>query len=252
MADHAGKLVTGLLQQADVKVNGGRPWDIEVLDERWFGRVLGHGSLGAGEAWMDGWWRCRALDQFLERIFSHQLQNRLKLSWSVVPQYLWQRLINAQSPRRAFTVGERHYDAGNDLFERMLDRRMVYSCGYWRSADCLDDAQEAKLDLICRKLDLQPGQRLLDIGCGWGSLAQYAAEVYGVEVVGVTVSREQAMLARERCAGLPVDIRLCDYREFRDIDESFDHVASVGMVEHVGSRNYATYMKVAERCLKPG
>jgi cyclopropane-fatty-acyl-phospholipid synthase len=124
---------------------------------------------------------------------------------------------------------------------------MVYSCAYWKNAGNLDDAQEAKLDLICRKLALQPGNRILDIGCGWGSFAKYAAERFGVEVVGITVSREQAGLAAELCRGLPVEIRLRDYR---DVEGRFDHIVSVGMFEHVGYRNYRTYMETVHNCLK--
>jgi cyclopropane-fatty-acyl-phospholipid synthase len=126
---------------------------------------------------------------------------------------------------------------------------MVYSCAYWKDANNLDDAQEAKLDLICKKLDLHSGSRILDIGCGWGSFARYAAEQYGAEVVGITVSRDQANFARERCAGLPVEIRLQDYR---DVEGMFDRIVSVGMFEHVGYKNYRTYMETARRLLKDG
>ena len=154
--------------------------------------------------------------------------------------------MNLQSRRRAFQIGERHYDIGNDLYRRMLDSRMIYSCGYWRHADTLDAAQEAKLDADRQQARLEAGMRVLDIGCGWGGAAQFFAEKLGCEMVGVTVSREQATLARERCAGLPVEIRLQDYRE---LDEPFDRVYSIGMFEHVGVKNYATYMNVVRRCL---
>jgi cyclopropane-fatty-acyl-phospholipid synthase len=158
-------------------------------------------------------------------------------------------LSNPQRPSRAFRIGEAHYDLGNDLFRAMLDSRMVYSCGYWEGANDLETAQRQKLELICRKLALAPGQRLLDIGCGWGSLAQYAAAQYGVPVVGVTVSKEQAAMAKQRCAGLPVDIRLQDYR---DVDGSFDCVASIGMIEHVGAKNYGAYFDKVRRLVAPG
>ena len=167
---------------------------------------------------------------------------------AVIPA-LWRRVFNPQARRRAFEIGKRHYDLGNDLFERLLDPRMVYSCAYWARASTLAEAQETKHELICRKLELTRGMGLLDIGCGWGSLLEFAADRYGVEGVGVTVSEQQAALARERCRGLPVRVELRDYRE---LTEQFDRVASVGMVEHVGSRNYPAFMKVAHRCLKPG
>jgi cyclopropane-fatty-acyl-phospholipid synthase len=158
-------------------------------------------------------------------------------------------LTNLQSRSRAFIVGEQHYDLGNLLYQCMLDPRMTYTCGYWAKAGDLEQAQTDKLDLSCRKLGLQPGQRVLDIGCGWGSFAEFAARQYGVRVVGITISREQAELARQRCRGLPVDIRLQDYRE---LDEPFERIVSLGMFEHVGWRNYVTYMGVVQRCLADG
>ena len=156
------------------------------------------------------------------------------------------RLLNRQSRNRAFQIGEKHYDLGNDLFINILDKRLVYSCAYWKDAQTLDIAQENKLELICCKLGLQSGMKVLDIGCGWGSFAKYAAEKYRVNVVGITVSKEQVELARTLCAGLPVEIRLQDYR---DVNEKFDRVVSVGMIEHVGYKNYRTYMEVVHRCL---
>jgi cyclopropane-fatty-acyl-phospholipid synthase len=159
-------------------------------------------------------------------------------------------------PADAYEVGRRHYDLGNDLFEAMLDRRMVYTCAYWADAAwadaaTLDAAQEAKLDLVCRKLGLQPGDRILDVGCGWGSFLAYAAERYGATGVGVTVSREQAALARERLGGLPIEVRLQDYRAL-DPSERYDHVVSLGMFEHVGVRHYRSYLRVVRRHLEDG
>ena len=236
-----------LLALADVRVDGDRPWDIQVNDPRLYARVLTRGSLGLGEAYMDGWWDCEALDQFFHKVLEAKLEDKVT-PLAAVRLALQARFTNMQSRSRAFKVGEHHYDLGNYLFEQMLDERMTYSCGYWKDASNLDEAQEAKLELICQKLYLRPGMRVLDIGCGWGSLAQYAAGKYGAHVVGITVSKEQVPLARERCKGLPVEIRLQDYR---DLSELFDRVVSVGMFEHVGYRNYEVYMKVVGRCLKP-
>jgi len=129
----------------------------------------------------------------------------------------------------------------------MLDKRLTYTCAYWDNAETLDEAQEAKLDLVARKINLKEGMKVLDIGCGWGSFAKYAAEKYGAEVVGITVSKEQVKLARELCKGLPVEIRLQDYR---DVDGKFDHIVSLGMIEHVGQKNYRTFMNIVHRCLK--
>lgn len=235
-----------LLGQADIQINGDRPWDIQVHDERLYQRILAQGSLGFGESYMDGWWDCDQIDELISRIFSANLTRHLRPAKMVWP-YLKAKLTNRQSKSRAFQVGEAHYDIGNDLYERMLDKRMVYTCAYWKDAGNLDEAQEAKLDLVCKKIGLKAGDRVLDIGCGWGSWAQFAAERYGVSVVGITVSKEQQKLAQQRCQGLPVEIRLQDYRE---INEPFDHIISLGMFEHVGYKNYRDYMHVAYRCLK--
>lgn len=240
-----------ILAEADIRINGGRPWDIVVYDERLYRRVILHGSLGLGEAYMDGWWDAERLDEFFTKALQAQLKRKVGY-WRGFFHDIAHSILNKQSIRRAFEVGERHYDVGNDLYRAMLDRRMTYTCGYWSSiqpAGGLDEAQEHKLDLICRKLGLRSGQRILDIGCGWGSFAKYAAEKYGVSVTGVTISREQAALARELCAGLPIEIILQDYRK---IEGQFDHIVSVGMFEHVGYKNYRTYMEVASEHLKDG
>jgi cyclopropane-fatty-acyl-phospholipid synthase len=238
--------VAALLSRADVAIDGDRPWDLQVHDSRLYARVLAQGSLGLGESYMDGWWDAGSLDGLLSRLMQARVDERVH-GLSAAIDALRARLLNLQAGRRSFEVAERHYDLGNDLYAAMLGRRMVYSCGYWRRARDLDAAQEAKLDLACRKLGLQPGMRLLDIGCGWGEMLRFAARRYGVEGVGVTISREQAAFARERCDGLPVEIRLQDYRE---VDEPFDRIVSIGMFEHVGVRNYQAYFEVARRSLR--
>jgi cyclopropane-fatty-acyl-phospholipid synthase len=239
-----------IVAPADIRIDGDRPWDVRVLDDRLYQRVLAHGTLGLGEAYMDGWWTCDAPDEMVSRAQRSDIPDRL-ISPTTVVRIAQAKVMNLQTRSRAFEVGERHYDIGNDLYTRMLDARMIYSCAYWhgaeRTAATLDEAQEAKLALIANKLQLEPGMRVLDVGCGWGGAAQFLAERYGCTIVGVTVSREQAALARDRCAGLPVEIRLTDYRE---LDEPFDRVYSIGMFEHVGVKNYRTYMDVVRRCLR--
>lgn len=242
--------ITDLLAEADVRIGGERPWDLRVHDEHFHARVLAQGSLGLGESYMDGWWDTASLDGLLTRLLQARLDQRVHGA-----DELWDalraRLTNRQSRRRSREVGERHYDLGNDLYAAMLGRRLVYSCGYWTQHDGrvladLDAAQEAKLDLVCRKLQLRPGMRVLDIGCGWGEALKFAAERYSVSGVGITISREQADYARDLCAGLPVEIRLEDYRDLR---EPFDAVLSIGMFEHVGVKNYRAYFEVVQRCL---
>lgn len=238
--------IESLLALADVRIDGARPWDIGVHNERLYARVLAEGALGLGESYMDGWWDCERLDQFFQRILRARLDRRVRPTRELI-SVARAKLINLQKPSRAFEIGQRHYDIGNDLYERMLDARLIYSCGYWKNASTLDEAQEAKLDLVCRKLYLAPGMRVLDIGCGWGGTARFAAERYGVEVVGITVSEEQARYARDMCRGLPVEIRLQDYR---DVQGAFDRVLSLGMFEHVGCKNHRTYMRLVRDRLK--
>lgn len=246
-AGNAQRTVESILEQANIAVNGSRPWDIQVFDERFFSKVIAKGTLGLGESYMDAWWDCQRIDEFIYRSMVHRLREKIRVGHQELLVFLRSVLTNLQSSARAFIVGERHYDINNILYEHMLDRRMTYTCGYWKDATTLDEAQEHKLDLVCRKIGLREGDRVLDIGCGWGSFAKYAAEKYGASVVGITVSQQQVQLARELCAGLPIEIRLQDYR---DLDERFDHIVSLGMFEHVGYKNYRNFMRIAHRCLK--
>jgi cyclopropane-fatty-acyl-phospholipid synthase len=234
-----------LLGEADVRIDGDRSWDLQLHDDRLPARLLAQGSLGLGESYMDGWWDSASLDGLLFHLLDARLDQRVH-GIALAMDTLRARLFNLQSRRRSFAVGERHYDLGNDLYRAMLGRRLVYSCGYWRNAATLEQAQEAKLDLVCRKLGLRPGMRVLDIGCGWGEALKFAAERYGVSGVGVTISHEQAVYANDLCAGLPIEIRVQDYRE---LDERFDRVFSLGMFEHVGVKNYRRYFEVARACL---
>ena len=235
-----------ILDKADVRINGDRPWDLEIHEPRFPRRLMAEGSMALGESYVAKWWDCADLPNFFCRVTSADLPLHFKTCKHTCACFL-ARCYNFQKISRAFQVGQRHYDLGNQLYRKMLDPTMSYSCAYWKEATTLEEAQLAKLELICSKLHLKPGQRLLDIGCGWGGMAKYAAERYGVSVVGITISEEQAKLARELCQGLPVEIRLMDYRT---LYEKFDRIVSIGMFEHVGYKNYRTFMRVARRCLE--
>jgi len=245
--EHTKQFTQKLLAKADIQINGSRPWDIHVHNDKLYERVVQEGSLGLGESYMDGWWDCDALDEFFFRLLRAELDTHIQKNWSDLLNILLIKLINYQSKSKAFEVGEKHYDLGNDLFKAMLDKNMIYSCAYWKRADTLDQAQEDKLDLICKKIHLKPGMKVLDIGCGWGGFAEHAARNYGAEVVGLTISKEQVAHAQQAYPGLKITIRLQDYR---DCHELFDRIVSVGMFEHVGHKNYPEFMNVVHRCLK--
>ena len=235
-----------LFAKAEITIDGDQAWDPQVRDPRVYARMLRGGTIGFGEAYMEGWIDCERMDLMVERAYRADLPAQVLVRTAFF-EALKLRLNPFGSRSRSFEIGMRHYDTGNDLFEVMLDPYMTYSCGYWLRANTLDTAQRDKLELICRKLDLKPGQRVLDIGVGFGSFARYAAEHYGVTVVGLSVSQQQIELGRRLCAGLPIEFRYADYRE---IDEPFDRIVSVGMFEHVGRRYHQDFFASCERCLK--
>ena len=241
------KLTEEILKPSGVDINGADPWDIKIHNDSFYKKAITEGELGIGESYMDGWWDSEKVDEFVYRILRTQSNEKVKLKFSILVRLFSIRLFNLQSKRRAFIIGEKHYDMGNDLFRNMLDSRMNYSCAYWKDAKNLDEAQINKLELICRKLYLKPGMNVLDIGCGWGAFGKYAAEKYNVEVHGITVSKEQVELGRKLCEGVPVKFSLMDYR---GLNGKYDRIVSVGMAEHVGYKNYRTFFEVANKCLK--
>lgn len=237
-----------ILEAAGIRVNGRAPSDITFNAPGVIERAFSQGNLGLGEAYMDGHWDSERLDEFFHLLLKTGMTDSVK-PISLIYHAFLAKFANRQSIARSKIVGKVHYDLGNDFYSAMLDSRMTYTCGYWDDAKNLEEAQTAKLDLICRKLKLQPGMRVLDIGCGWGSFMGYAAENYGVSAVGVSISTEQIAWAKKRYAHLPLEFIFKDYRELND---QFDAVVSVGMFEHVGRKNHREYMKVAHRCMKPG
>ena len=245
--NYCKKQLERLFEPADISINGNRRWDMQIHQPLVFRRTITEGNLGLGEAYMDGWWDCEDLDEFFFRLLRSKADEKIVTPVNLIGKWIG-KTINLQNPARAFTVGEKHYNTGNDLFETMLDKRMIYSCGYWKGTENLEEAQEKKLRLVFDKLQLKPGMSVLDIGCGWGGAARFAAENYGVSVTAITVSTEQAKIAQEQCAGLPVTINVTDYRTMQG---SFDRVYSIGMFEHVGHKNYRNYFNTVSNCLKP-
>lgn len=236
-----------LLSKAGIEINGSQPWDMSIHNDAFYERVFREGSIGLGETYMEGMWDCEQLDECMYRIISTNLADYIKWDFKKALLLIKARMFNLQSVSRSRDVAYKHYDIGNVLYEAMLDSRMIYSCAYWENALTLEEAQEAKLDLICRKLKLKPGEMVVDIGCGWGGFARFAAEKYQVNVLGITISEEQAKKAAIVCAGLPVEIRIQDYRT---LEGEFDKVVSIGMFEHVGYKNYQGYMDTVQRILK--
>ena len=246
MSRSSRALASQVLERAGIQVNGPRPWDIHISDERFYDRVLRDGNLGLGESYMDGWWTVGDLAEFICRLMKVDAEAIVRSNPRTLAYLAAARLVNFGSAHKAFEVAERHYNLGGDLFEAMLDSRMAYSCGYWEHARTLEEAQEHKLDMVCRKVGLQPGMTVLEIGCGWGSFMKFAAERYGVRCVGISVSEEQTRLGRERCAGLPIEFRVQDYRA---VEGRYDRVVSIAMFEQVGPKNMRTFFETVRRAL---
>jgi cyclopropane-fatty-acyl-phospholipid synthase len=240
------------LALGDIQINGDRSWDFQVKNPDIWNRILRDGSLGVGEGYVDEWWDTIALDELLFRVRKYRvleaLSQVLDANWKNRLYVLKSKVLNLQDKTKSKQVAEEHYDIGNDLYQAILDPYMQYTCGYWKNTKTLNQAQEDKLDLICRKLKLEKGMRILDIGCGWGGFLKFASEHYGVVGVGITISKEQKIFAEKILEELPVEIVFSDYRDFAT--EPFDRIVSVGMIEHVGYKNYREYMQCVNRNLK--
>jgi cyclopropane-fatty-acyl-phospholipid synthase len=244
---------TDLLRQAGVEAGGAEPWDLRVLDDRLFERVLAGGSLAAGEAYMDGWWDAGRLDEFFARVHRARLDSKLATA-PLIARAALARIGNLQGRRLSLRVAEQHYDLSNELYVAMLGPTMQYTCAYYGrdGADCtLDEAQCRKLELVAAKLDLRPGMKVLELGGGFGGLARHLAMHHGCSVVSYNISRAQVEFAREWCRGLPVEYRLQDYREAASDATLYDRVVSVGLMEHVGPKNYRGFFELATGRLAP-
>jgi cyclopropane-fatty-acyl-phospholipid synthase len=248
--------VAAALEASGIRLNPANPapWDILVRDEKQFAnRVLSpfkNGLTELGDMYVDGIWECEDIAGFFHRCLSSGLNARFYHSLPNVLQYWTGRLLNGQTKPRSARDISTHYSLG-PVFEVTLDSTMAYTCGYWKEGVTnLEEAQLAKYDLACRKLQLEPGMEILDTGCGWGGFLKFAAERYGVgRGLGISISQDQIDIAIRRCEGLPVSIIFKDYR---DLAGTFDRVSSFGMLEHVGPKNYRTYCEKVHEVLKPG
>lgn len=243
----ARQIIEPLLENAGIRINGPGPQDMCVHDQRIFQRMLRHKNLGLGEGYMQGWWDCENVDGFICRLLKAKADKTVSGSPILRIADLPRKFLNLQTIKGARHVARKHYDLGNDLFMSFLDKNKQYSCAFFLDGDDLEQAQVRKLELICNKLELKPEDTLLDIGCGWGGLAGYAARTRGCTVKAINISREQANYAEKHCKGLPVEIERRDYRE---VQGQFSKIVSVGMFEHVGRKNHRTFMRTVHRLLE--
>ena len=240
-----------LLASADIHLNGSRPWDIQIKYPQTLQRLLSLGGFALGESYMDGWWECQAIDLMVERAMRAGLQEKL-----ATPRAWWESFKVRMRPRdgvgQSRIVGRMHYAVGNQVFQAMLDPYMAHSCAYWvEGAQTLEEAQIAKLEMVCRKLQLRPGMRVLDMGCGWGSFMRYAAEHYGVTVLGLSNVPHQIELGKTLARHLPVQFELSDYAQFNtDGKSKFDRIVSIGTFEQLGQAHVAAFFETAKGCLK--
>jgi len=237
-----------LFAKAGIEIGGGRSIDPRVLDSRFYSRVLAGGSLALGESYVDGWWEVDSLDDFIAQVIISGADSAI-VPISTKVQILKSRILNMQDRLRCTRVVKDHYDLSNQLYAKMLDPWMQYTCAYYANASDLNQAQENKLEQICKKLQIKSGDQVLELGCGFGGLAKYMAEKRGCRVTGYNISKEQVAWARAWTKDLPVEIRQEDYRNAHG---KYDKVVAVGLCEHVGYKNYRVLHEVAHRCLKPG
>lgn len=237
--------LTTLLREANIEPNGASPWDPQIKDERFYRTVLLRGSVGLGDAYLNGWWECADISGFILRIIKSGIHLRVPRV-DIFLRRLRFGLIDAQNRIRSKRVAELHYDEDPYIFEVMLGSTNSYTCARWKGVITLDAAQQQKMDLLCKKAGLSSGMTVLDIGSGWGGFLAYAAERYQVRGIGLTISKTQLDYARKRYGNLPVEFRLQDYRDFVG---GVDAVVSICVIEHVGSDHYREYFQKVRETL---
>lgn len=245
--------VSYLFQRAGIVVGK----DIIVADDSFYYDVAVKGSLGLGEGFVSGKWTTPDLVSTIRKLSDSPLLTKVQywLGWLYPLQWLKSLvlLVLGQTRAEAREVGSQHYDLSTAMYENMLGKPMIYSCGYWKGVDTLEDAQNQKMDLLCRKLQLKPGQSVLEIGCGWGDFAIYMANNYGVTVVGLTISENQRLTAEKRAKLAGVEDKVVFLLEdYRDHTLKYDRIVSVGMLEHVSSSMLSTYFQQVHDLLLTG
>ncbi|XP_021964854.2 cyclopropane-fatty-acyl-phospholipid synthase [Folsomia candida] len=247
-------IVIKKLDQVGITINKGGPCDIKnrnfmTSQDTVYIRAINEGILGFGESYMDGDWDAEDIPAVFYKIFANDapILRMFMNPWNRFLYYMQFSFFNLQTKQRVYDVAKIHYDLGNEFFENMLDSTMNYTCGYFKDTDNLEKAQLAKMDFVAAKLGIKQGMTVLDIGCGFGGMARHLAINYGATVTAVTISKEQATFAQQACRGLPVTVKVMDYR---DVSGTYDRVVSLGDLEHIGPANYGTFFKTVSRCLK--
>jgi cyclopropane-fatty-acyl-phospholipid synthase len=243
--------VETFLNECEIQIDGANQGDIIVKDDRFYSMCINYGELGFGESYMYGYWDSKNLYETLYNgIKNCHKVSYMNLNSIAFNRYFNNMFYNNQTIDKASADVQAHYNKGNDLYERMLDKtNMQYTCGFFQDTNDLETAQIQKLNIIAQKLNLKPGEKLLDIGCGWGNLINFMTTNYGVKGIGITISSEQLKFCKEKYKdNKNAEFLLIDYRNIPD-DMKFDKIVSVGMFEHVGKKNFEEYFDIVYKHL---
>lgn len=241
-------------ERAGITIGGHAAHDLRVLDPSFFRRIAMNPAYELGQTYVDGLWECDAIDRMMTKLLAAGVGQSFEHGRQFFVRSLVAKAHNLQSRLRAKIVIDRHYDLGDELFAAMLDESMAYTCAIFETPETsLADAQQAKMRVLCNKLELASGETFLDIGCGWGGLLDHAARVNGARVTGITISKNQHATATERVRHHPgASVRLMDYRDLPKQGERYAKVAAVEMIEAVGPKNYETFFRSVHDVMEPG